>query len=299
MIKGTLNNSNEIRIWCGDWDDYEFLDSGLERKLERFGAYIIDRSEPKAWWEPDLDKAKWKKAAAFHTGDKDGRWIFESTIPLEWQVKYRGLTLEARFAGTSKNIGLFPEQSAHWLWVVDLLKNVNNREIRVLNLFGYTGVLSLLAAREGCVVTHVDAAAKIVDWARKNQKLSGLEDKKIRWIVDDAFKFVKREVKRGKQYDAVILDPPSFGKGPKEEVWKIRRDLRELLTTCRDVLSDNPLFVILNMYSISQSAIIIGNLLQDMMGDFNGRIELGELALKPKAADKKLPLSIFGRWVSG
>jgi 23S rRNA (cytosine1962-C5)-methyltransferase len=296
-MKRTINDCHEIRICCDEWEDYELLDSGFERKLERLGGYIIERSEPKAWWEIDPGQSNWGKAVANHTGEKEGRWFFRSPIPLEWQVTYQGLTLEARFAGTSKNIGLFPEQSAHWQWMTGILNRLGAQPIRLLNLFGYTGVATLLAARAGCLVTHVDAAAKIVQWARRNQKLSGLEDKKIRWIVDDAFKFVKREAKRGKQYDAIILDPPSFGKGPKEEVWKLRRDLRNLLMACKSLLSDHPFFVILNMYSISQSAIIIGNLLQDMLGDFQGRIELGELALKPKRTEKKLPLAIFGRWV--
>ncbi|MGE5341525.1 MAG: class I SAM-dependent methyltransferase [Candidatus Omnitrophota bacterium] len=292
----TLNTSREILISCDAWNDYELLDSGRERRLERLGSTIIDRSEPKAWWEPDLKPSEWKKAVAYHTADKEGRWIFKSPIPLEWPVHYQGLTLEIRFAGTSKHIGVFPEQSAHWQWITQVLKHAPHQPIRLLNLFGYTGVISLLAAKAGCTVTHVDAAAKILEWAKKNQKLSGIDEKKIRWIVDDAFKFAKREARRGKTYDAIILDPPQFGKGPSEEVWKIRRDLRELLQSCREILSDNPLFVILNLYSISQSAVIIGNLLQDMMGDLDGTIELGELVLKPKNREKKLPLSIFGRW---
>jgi 23S rRNA (cytosine1962-C5)-methyltransferase len=172
----------------------------------------------------------------------------------------------------------------------------NKKEINVLNLFGYTGIASLVAAKSGVKVTHVDASKQSVDWARENQKLSGLEDAPIRWIVDDVIKFVKKEIKKGARYDAIIMDPPSYGKGPKGEVWKIEEKLPELLGACREILSDNPLFVIFNMYSTELSSISVANLLSDMTKGLGGSIELGELAIKQENSERLLPMSIFAIW---
>lgn len=287
-----------IQVYYDDWPRYELLDSGHRRKLERFGEYIVIREETKAWWQPELPEKEWKKAIASHHGDDPGAWEFHRQVPQEWRLQFEQLTLEARFTATSKHVGVFPEQAAHWRWIAEQIRQAGRREIRVLNLFAYTGVASLIAAAHGAAVTHVDSAKGVVTWARHNQQLSELDDRPIRWIVDDASKFVKREVRRQRQYDAILLDPPSFGRGPKRELWKIEQHLTELLADCRQVLSPEPLFVLLTMYSIDQSSLLIANLLQDMLHGCGGAIEVGELALKPSSSSKALSMSIFGRWSS-
>ncbi len=285
-----------IHVLCDEWKDYELLDSGQRQKLERFGKHIIIRGEPKAWWVPELSENEWKKAIAFHSGEESSSWNFYTSVPREWLLHFDNLTLQARFTTTSKHIGVFPEKVSHWRWMRSKIKNSDRHELRVLNLFAYTGVASLIAAAEGCFVTHVDSAKGVIAWARENQYLSGLEKLPIRWIVDDVTKFVQREVRRRRYYDAIILDPPSFGRGPKGEIWKLEHNLVELLSTCRDLLSDDPLFILITMYAIDQSSLLIGNILQDMMGGYEGTIKVGELVLKPHHSEKKLSLSIFGRW---
>lgn len=285
-----------IHVLCDEWQEYELVDSGHCQKLERFGKYIIIRGEPKAWWNPELPEHEWNKAMAFHSGDEQARWTFQATIPHEWLLCFDNLILQARFTATSKHIGVFPEKVAHWQWMRNTIRHSNRYEIHVLNLFAYTGIASLVAAAEGCFVTHVDSAKGVVTWARENQRLSGLEQAPIRWIVDDAMKFTQREVRRRKRYDAIILDPPSFGRGPRGELWKIEHHLVELLSTCRELLCEDPLFILITLYSIDQSSLFISNILQDMMKGYRGTINVGELALKPRHSDKKLSLSIFGQW---
>ena len=285
-----------IQVCYHDWQDYELLDSGNRKKLERFGKYVVVREETKAWWQPELPKEEWDKAVAYHSGDEKAGWKSRKSVPQEWLLHFGNLTLQARFTATSKHVGIFPEQAPHWRWMTEILKNSGRQDVRVLNLFGYTGIASLVAAAQGAAVTHVDSAKGVVTWARHNQQLSGLDDSPIRWIVEDASKFVKREVRRKKQYDAILLDPPSFGRGPKRELWKVEQHVVELLTDCREILSAHPLFILMTMYSIDQSSLLIRNLLQDMMQGCGGNIEVGELAITPAASDKALSMSIFGRW---
>ena len=285
---------NEIRVVGNVWSEYELLDSGHRQKLERFGTYIIVRSEPKAWWQPELAEAEWQKAVATYTDAE--QWIFQQPIPREWLLRFDGLTLLAKCTDMSKHVGVFPEQSAHWTWIQEKARQVRRRPLHLLNLFGYTGVASLVAARAGFTVTHVDASKPALAWAKKNQELSNLQQAPLRWILDDASKFVKREVSRQRRYDAIILDPPSFGRGPKREVWKIEKHLAPLLATCRHVLSDAPLFIMVTMYAIEASALIIGNLLEDMIHGGHGSIQVGELVLPQKNSAKRLPMAIFGRW---
>lgn len=287
-----------VNILCDEWDEYELLDSGHRQKLERFGKYVVIRDEPKAWWTPELPEREWQKAVASHSGNEKIGWKFYTDVPQEWLIQFEPLTLQARFTATSKHLGVFPEKVPHWRWIRDKIRHSGQQHIRLLNLFAYTGAASLVAAAEGCAVTHVDASKGVINWASENQRLSGLDNASIRWIVDDAMKFVQREGRRQRQYDAVILDPPSFGRGPKKELWKIESKLVELLAACREVLSDDPLFILMTLYSIEQSALSIGNVLQDMMKGYGGKITIGELALKPKHSEKKLSLSIFGQWES-
>ncbi|MFH0881206.1 MAG: class I SAM-dependent methyltransferase [Lentisphaerota bacterium] len=284
-----------IEVLFNQWSGYELLDSGDRRKLERFGSHLVIRSEQKAWWKPQLPEAEWDKAVAVH--EDMGRWTFRKSVPREWLLKLDGLTLEARFTETSKHLGIFPEQSPHWTWIQEHAKRAPAGDTpRLLNLFGYTGVASLVSAAAGFAVTHVDASKPAINWARKNQQLSGLEQKPIRWILDDAVKYVQREIRRGSRYDAVLLDPPSFGRGPNREVWKVEKQLTDLLEICRQVLSEHPLFVVLTMYNIEASSLMLGNLLGDTMKDFRGHISVGELALKQPHSSHILPLSIFARW---
>jgi 23S rRNA (cytosine1962-C5)-methyltransferase len=287
-------HTGEIQVLYNAWPEYELLDTGGRQKLERFGHYVLVRSEPKAWWQPERPAAEWQNAVAVYSEEE--LWSFRQPVPHAWPLSFDGLTLLARFTDTSKHVGIFPEQSAHWLWIQEKAKRVQRRPLHLLNLFGYTGVASLMAAHAGFAVTHVDASKPALAWARKNQELSGLQQAPMRWILDDVSKFVKREVSRQRRYDAIILDPPSFGRGPKGEVWKIDRHLPPLLAACRQLLSAHPLFIIVTMYAIEASALIIGNLLDDMMRGCHGTMQVGELVLTQKNSRKRLPMAIFGRW---
>ena len=287
-----------IQVYCDDWDEYELLDSGNRQKLERFGRHVVIREEPKAWWKPELPPSEWKLAVAAHVGDERGAWEFRRKVASEWELHFDRLTLEARFTATSKHVGVFPEQAAHWRWIAEQVQRDGRANLRVLNLFGYTGVATLVAASNGAAVTHVDAAKGVVAWGRENQERSGLSDLPIRWIVDDVVKFVEREIRRERQYDAILLDPPSFGRGPNKELWKIEQKIGELLDACRQLLSERPAFVLMTLYSLEQSSLLLANLLREMMREHAGSLEIGELTLKPKASDMILPMSLFGRWIS-
>lgn len=283
-----------LTIKYSTWEEYTLIDSGNYRKLERFGNRTLIRSEPKAWWRPEFPGSAWEKSHA--VCDAEGQWTFAKPIAPAWPLHFDGLTLEARFTQMSKHVGIFPEQSPHWEWIKDQRERKDERTPQLLSLFGYTGAATLVAAANGYAVTHVDASKPALAWAKHNQSLSGLGDAPIRWILDDAGKFIQREARRGRRYDALLLDPPSFGRGPKQEVWKVEKHLLPLLETCRQILSDDPLFVILTMYAIEASALMLGNLLADMLDKYRGEITMGELALKPQEGKHILPMSIFGRW---
>jgi 23S rRNA (cytosine1962-C5)-methyltransferase len=203
--------------------------------------------------------------------------------------------LQARITEMSKHVGVFPEQFPHWEWIKEQGKAAARRPLRLLSLFGYTGVASLIAASTGFTVTHLDASKPAMNWAKHNQEISGMQAVPIRWILDDTVKFVNREIRRGARYDAIIMDPPAFGRGPKQEVWKVERQLVPLLEACRQILSDDPIFVMITMYAIEASPLMIGNFLADMMKN-RGNIEVGELAIKSGKGTRILPMSIFGRW---
>jgi len=283
-----------IKILAEKMGSYKLIDSGEKEKLEEIGGERIIRKEPRAWWKKSLAKNEWR-----------GKKELEKVI----DIGIGGIKAKILFKETSKHIGIFPEQIGEWKWIKEKLENLrekseNKKEINILNLFGYTGIASLVAAQAGLSktsewgveVTHVDASKQSVDWARENQKLSGLENAPIRWIVDDCVKFIRREAKQGKKYDAIIMDPPSFGHGPKGEVWKIEEKLPELLLACREILNEKPLFVIFNMYSTELSSVSIANLLSDMTKGLGGKIECGELAIKQDGSEKLLPMSIFALW---
>ena len=280
-----------IHTALGGFPDYQLLDSGRRCKLERFGPVTVIRGEPKAWWEPNLPATEWDRAHAVH--DEDAGWDLRPGCPREWPLRFDSLTFLARISDTSKHLGVFPEQSPHWR----AIQQAAAPGARLLNLFGYTGAATLVAAEAGWEPTHVDASKPATAWARENQLASGLAEKPIRWIVEDAIKYVRREVKRGSRYDGILLDPPAFGRGPDGTVWKVERQLPELLDLCRQALSDSPRLLLLTTYNIEASSLMLRNLLADLMKPFGGRIEAGELALSHSASpDRLLPLSIYARW---
>jgi len=284
-----MENNKNIEIWIGKLEDYKLLDSGNKKKLEEIKGTKIVRNEPRAWWHPQSEILR-----------NYSKILPAKSLETVINIGTGGIKAKIKFKDTSKHIGLFPEQAKEWKWIEEKIKNYRaenvNQQLNVLNLFGYTGIASLVAAEAGAKVTHVDASKQSVDWARENQKLSGLFDAPIRWIVDDVIKFLKKEVKQGKKYDAIIMDPPSYGRGPKGEVWKIEEKLTELLETCRTILSNQPFFVIFNMYSTELSCISIANLLADMTKDLGGTIESGEMVIKQENSDCLLPMSIFAIW---
>jgi 23S rRNA (cytosine1962-C5)-methyltransferase len=280
-----------------DWRDYQLLDSGDGRKLERFGRYRLVRPEVEAMWKPALPEKTWEEAdAAFHPTPEEmgGHWVRKNTMPDFWQIGYKPLTLQVQLSA-SRHVGLFPEQASSWDWISDQVKRAPG-PVRILNLFGYTGCATLAAAAAGASVTHVDASRKVIQWAQQNQQLSGLGSYPIRWIVDDALKFTQREARRNMFYDGLILDPPKFGRGPKGEVWEFYRLLPELLSACRIILKQDPLFVCLTAYAVKGSSLTLGSLLGEVMKGITGRVESGEIALVEGSAGRILSTAIFARW---
>lgn len=287
------------------WTDYALLDSGDGLKLERFGKYVFVRPESQAMWKRSLD-AEWRQAHAVFqpTGEESGgHWDFKKKVGEKWEMRYildpsRVEKGELKFwvmTTPGRHLGLFPEVAAHWDWLSGLIAQ-SAREVNVLNLFGYTGLASLAAAAAGARVTHVDASKKSVSWARDNQALSNLSERPIRWIVDDALKFVQREARRGVKYDGIILDPPKFGRGPKGEVWEVYKSLPPLLEACRACLSDDPLFVVTTIYAVRASAIHVAQALEEMMKAFEGRVESGELVTREQSAGRLLSQAVYARW---
>lgn len=285
---------HKLLIEYSDWDAYALMDSGDYQKLERFGEYVVIRSEPKAWWKRSLSANIWQKAIASY--DDHSKWTFLKKVPIEWVLKFDTLQFSAKFFNTSKHLGVFPEQSCHWRWLQSQITNAPVKAPKVLSLFGYTGTASLVAAAAGAQVTHVDASKPALMWARHNQVLSKVAPDAVRWILDDATKFVQKEIRRGKQYDIIILDPPSFGRGPTGELWKVETHLRPLLEACQQLLTPKPVCVLMTLYAIEASALMLGNLLEPITHQRKGVIETGELVLQHENLSKVLPLSIFGRW---
>jgi 23S rRNA (cytosine1962-C5)-methyltransferase len=293
--------------------DYELLDSGLEEKLERFGDVRLARPDPQALWEKRLGVGEWAKAQGrFERQGKDGVW-HEQELPKSWQLEFGGLQFLIK-PTSFKHTGLFPEQLSNWEWATAQIlaskkvlgspsgsaqpDSFSKQESApsVLNLFGYTGAASLAAAKAGAKVTHVDASKTAVAWARENAKLSGLEDAPIRWITEDALKFVGREIKRGTKYDAIIMDPPAFGHGPAGELWKIEEDFLQLMKLLPQLLSDKPLFVLLNGYAAGYSPLAFAYNLEFLTKKFGGEIEYGDLAIAESNSERVLPAGIFARW---
>lgn len=286
--------------------DYELLDSGEGEKLERYGKFILSRPDPQALWNKRLPVSDWQKADAVfaHSGTKGG-WKKNSRVPEKWKIEFGGFNFFIK-PTAFKHTGLFPEQEPNWQWIIKNIKSAN-RPVSVLNLFGYTGGATLAALSAGAEVAHVDGSKSAITWAKENASLSGLADKPVRWILDDAREFVKREIRRGVCYDGIMMDPPAFGHGPKKELWKIENDFLGLMKLCQEVLSKSPIFFLINGYSAGYSSIAYENNLSPLMKKFGGAIEKGELAIEESGATpgdrpdalgsgRLLPAGIFARW---
>jgi len=285
-----------------DWDDYALLDSGHLQKLERFGSQTVIRPDPQAFWEPARPVESWRADARFSSknNDEDGSGNWEILSPKAqdtWSMRWNGLTFNARRTAF-RHMGIFQEHSVHWRFAQDQIRAAK-APVKALNLFGYTGMMSLACGAAGADVVHLDASPKSNGYGKENQTLSGLDDKPIRWIADDAMKFTAREIRRGNRYDAIILDPPKFGRGPKNETWRFEENLPELLDTVRDLLSERPRFVILTAYAVRLSYIALAQALADRLRPFGGTMEMGEMALPQKDSDRLLPTAIYARWRAG
>ena len=300
-------------IYPLNWQDYDLIDSGDGKRLERFGKYILVRPDPQIIWKPKLAVSKWLMVDGVfeRTSSEKGTWKKGENVPDSWQIAYQDLTFLIKLS-PFKHTGIFPEQAAHWEWLSSVIASGtkqsqvsgiaasaaaprNDNQPNILNLFGYTGAASLVAAKAGAKVTHVDASYPTIGLARENQKLSRLEDKPIRWILDDAIKFCERELKRGVKYDGIIMDPPIYGHGPKGEVWDFNKSFPELMNLCSQLLTPNPLFFLVNAYAISTSSITLENVLKDYLKDLGGEFESGELALQ-EISGRLLSTGIFARW---
>jgi 23S rRNA (cytosine1962-C5)-methyltransferase len=276
--------------------DYELLDSGNGRKLERFGPYTLARPCAQALWAPRLGPEAWRGATASFDREEGQRWHNRGAIPEAWLVEIDGLTF--RLSGTDfGHLGLFPEQRAQWKWIGDQVRGAPARP-RVLNLFAYSGASTLAAAVAGAEVCHLDASRGMVEWARENAARNNLRDAPIRWIVDDAVKFLRREERRGVRYEGIILDPPTFGRGKRGEVFKIEQDLPELLALCRALLSEHPRFLLLSAHTPGLSPVGLANLLSRTMDD-HGRVEHGEMLLTGRPGVLPLPNGTWARWRGG
>lgn len=278
-----------IILTTPNWSDYELLDTGNGFRLEKFGKYILKRPDPQILWKPKLSKSEWDKAMAVFENDK---WIIKTKMPNRWLMEYKDLKFWAKLS-SFKHTGVFPEQASQWDFIQEKIKSAG-KQPHILNLFAYTGIASIACAKAGAKITHLDASRPAIGWAKENQRASGLLGDSIRWILDDAIKFTAREIKRGVKYDGIIMDPPVYGHGPEGEIWDFNKDLPKLLENCKQILSDKPLFIIINAYAVSSSAIMLENMLKDL--NLGGKIEAGELCLKESSSDRLLSTGIFARW---
>ena len=280
---------------AADWQDYEVIDTGDGEKLERWKNIVLRRPDPQAIW-PKQQPELWESADAWYhrSARGGGEWEFRKKLPEKWTVNYRDLKFYVRPTGF-KHTGLFPEQAVNWDWMADLIKNAG-RPVKVLNLFGYTGGATMACARAGAHVTHVDAAKGMVQWAGENRELSKLDETSTRWIIEDAGKFVAREIRRGNKYDGILMDPPSYGRGPGGEVWKLENELYGLVSACAQVLSDNALFMLINSYTTGLQPAVLNNMLTMTVQKFLGGSVTADEIVLPVTAGGVLPCGASGRW---
>ncbi|MBR0426700.1 MAG: class I SAM-dependent methyltransferase [Clostridia bacterium] len=304
------------------WEDYKIIDMANGQKLEKWGDYILSRPDPQIVWKNKSYPEEWKKANAIYSRSKTGggNWDYKKKLPAAWQIKYKDLTFNIKPMGF-KHTGLFPEQAVNWDWMRNKIENAkidnrsrketerreskakdfkteeSQREIKVLNLFAYTGGATVACLAAGASVCHVDSSKGMVTWAKENVTSSGLAEKKVRYIVDDVVKFVNREIRRGNKYDAIIMDPPSYGRGANGEVWQFENNIYDLVELCTKVLSDNPLFFLINSYTTGISSSVLANILNlTVAKKYKGKVESGEIGLPMENSSLVLPAGIFGRW---
>jgi len=273
------------------WNDWGLIDCGNGQKLERYGPVTVVRPEPQAMWAPAREE--WDPDATFVPGSDEeggGRWVQHRPVPRQWELSRDGVKFNASLT-PFRHLGFFPDMAPQWDW---MRARANDGE--VLNLFGYTGVGSLLLSEAGARLVHVDASKKSVEQGKENARLSGFSDRPIRWMVDEASKFTAREVRRGRRYDGILLDPPKFGRGPEGEVWRLEDNLAPLLAACRQLLDENSRFLVLTVYAVRMSALAIGELVKQTLGSLGGRVEMGEMAVREEARGLLLPTAIFARW---
>ena len=280
-----------------DWKDYEILDMANGEKLERWGNITLIRPDPQIIWKEKSFPEKWKNANAKYNRSNTGggNWNFIKPLPKSWQIKYKDLTFNIKPMGF-KHTGIFPEQAVNWDWMMNKIRN-SNREIKVLNLFAYTGGASVACLKAGASVCHVDSSKGMCEWAKENVTSSGLRERPIRFLIDDVVKFVNREIRRGNKYDGIIMDPPSYGRGANGEVWKFEENIADLVKLCMNVLSDKPLFFLINSYTTGISSQVLENLLRiNIPKKVGGKFSHGELGLPMTNSKLILPCGIYGRW---
>lgn len=283
-------------MWIADqWKDYEVLDTSGGEKLERWGDYLLVRPDPQVIWNTPKDLPGWRKMNGhyYRSSKGGGEWEFFD-LPKQWEIAYKDLRFNLK-PFSFKHTGLFPEQAVNWDWFSDKIKNAG-RPVKVLNLFAYTGGATLAAAAAGAAVTHVDASKGMVNWAKENAKSSGLEAAPIRWLVDDCMKFVEREIRRGNHYDGIIMDPPSYGRGPKGEIWKIEDSIYDFIKLCTQILSDAPLFFLVNSYTTGLAPAVLTYMLSTEMKRFGGHVDSQEIGLPVTKTGLVLPCGASGRW---
>lgn len=291
-------------MWLADqWNDYEVIDCSKGEKLERWGDYLLVRPDPQVIWDTPKKEKGWRKMNGhYHRSSKGGgEWEFFQ-LPKEWTIQYslpinKKLTFHLK-PFSFKHTGLFPEQAANWNWFSQLIADAvsKGRQVKVLNLFAYTGGATLAAAAAGASVTHVDASKGMVTWAKENAISSGLKDASIRWLVDDCVKFVEREIRRGNHYDAIIMDPPSYGRGPKGEIWKIEESVYPLIQLCSQILTDNPLFFLINSYTTGLQPAVLSHMISTVLGTANGTVTASEIGLPVSSNGLVLPCGASGRY---
>ena len=283
-------------MWIADqWKDYEVLDTSGGEKLERWGDYLLVRPDPQVIWNTPKDLPGWRKMNGhyYRSSKGGGEWEFFD-LPKQWEIAYKDLRFNLK-PFSFKHTGLFPEQAVNWDWFSDKIKNAG-RPVKVLNLFAYTGGATLAAAAAGAAVTHVDASKGMVNWAKENAKSSGLEAAPIRWLVDDCMKFVEREIRRGNHYDGIIMDPPSYGRGPKGEIWKIEDSIYDFIKLCTQILSDAPLFFLVNSYPTGLAPAVLTYMLSTELKRFGGHVDSQEIGLPVTKTGLVLPCGASGRW---
>lgn len=291
-------------MWLADqWNDYEVIDCSKGEKLERWGDYLLVRPDPQVIWDTPKKEKGWRKMNGhYHRSSKGGgEWEFFQ-LPKEWTIQYsqpinKKLTFHLK-PFSFKHTGLFPEQAANWNWFSQLIADAvsKGRQVKVLNLFAYTGGATLAAAAAGASVTHVDASKGMVTWAKENAISSGLKDAPIRWLVDDCVKFVEREIRRGNHYDAIIMDPPSYGRGPKGEIWKIEESVYPLIQLCSQILTDNPLFFLINSYTTGLQPAVLSYMISTVLDTANGTVTASEIGLPVSSSGLVLPCGASGRY---